>query len=78
MRKPDFCLCENKGVVSSAVNAQPISPFVFDMWIVQFLLYLLPNFFDACIGQFVSDLVGGPGPEDPFSIVLAHIFIMIH
>ena len=36
MRKPDFCLCENKGVdeISFAVTAKLISAFVFATWIV--------------------------------------------
>ena len=47
MRKPDFCLCENKLVqISFAVTAQEllISDFVIATLIVQFLLYLHSKF----------------------------------
>ena len=69
VRKPDFCLCENK------VAAKLISAFVFATRIVQFLFFLNPKFqllahFCDCTGRFVSDL--GGHPEDRFSRVLAH------
>ena len=64
MRKPDFCICENKEV------------FVFATWIVQSLFVLNPNsqastILCGCTARFVSDLVGNP--EDRFSQNEAHI-----
>ena len=47
MRKPDLCLCENKGADHSAVTAQLISAFDFTTRIVQFLLYLYSKFQDS-------------------------------
>ena len=56
VRKPDFCLCENKGAdqlrgnceadpqISFAVIAKLISAFVFATRIVQFLYFLNPKF----------------------------------
>ena len=44
MRKPDFCLGENKGADHFAVTAKLISTFVFATRIVQFLFYLNPKF----------------------------------
>ena len=48
VRKPDFCLCENKGAdqlrISFAVTAKLISAFVFATRIVQFLFFLNPKF----------------------------------
>ena len=72
MRKPAFCICENKG----GVTAKLISTFVFATQIVQSLYLLNRNFeslaiFCACTAQFVSDLVGNP--EDGFSHDAAHI-----
>ena len=68
MRKPDFCLCENKGT-------DQISAFLFATWIVIVKLYLYPKFqasgfFYDCTGPFVSGLVGNP--KDRFSQVAAH------
>ena len=40
MRKPDFCLCENKGADQLRSN----SAFVFTTRIVQFLFFLNPKF----------------------------------
>ena len=44
MRKPDFCLCENKGADQLRGNPKLISAFVFATRIVQFLFYLNPKF----------------------------------
>ena len=44
MRKPAFCICENKGQISCAVTAQLISAFVFATQIVQSLFFLNPRF----------------------------------
>ena len=42
MRKPDFCICENKD--ADQLTAKLISAFVFATQIVQFLYYLNPKF----------------------------------
>ena len=50
MRKPDYCLCENKGAdqrLSVAVTVKLISVFVFATWKVQYLLYLYPKCQDS-------------------------------
>ena len=44
MRKPDFCLCKNKGQISFVVTAQLMSAFVFATGIVQSLPLLNPKF----------------------------------
>ena len=46
MRKPAFCICENKTKtqISFAVTAKLISAFVFDTRIVQSLYFLNPKF----------------------------------
>ena len=44
VRKPDFCLAKTKAQISFAVTAKLIIAFVFAIWIVQFLLYLYPEF----------------------------------
>ena len=79
MRKPDFCLCENKGADQLGNNCDLISAFVFTTRIVQFLYFLNSNFhppaiFCNCTGGFVSDLVGNP--EDHFSYIVAHITLI--
>ena len=62
MRKPEFCVYENKGADSFAVTAKLISAFVFATRIEQFLYFLNLKFpsltFCACTARFVSDLVG--------------------
>ena len=62
MRKPDFCICENKEQISFAVTAKLISAFVFATRIVQFL-YFLNTKFEAS-GHFLwlySLVCVGPG-----------------
>ena len=44
VRKPDFCLGENKGADQLRGKAKLISAFVFATQIVQFLLYLNQKF----------------------------------
>ena len=45
MRKPVFCICENKDADQlRGVTAKLISAFVFATWIVQSLYYLNPKF----------------------------------
>ena len=71
MRKPAFCICENKDADQLRSNtAKLISAFVFATQIVESLFFLNPNFkplaiFSDCTARFVSDLVGTP--EDRFS-----------
>ena len=70
VRKPAFCICENKDADQLCVHAKLISAFVFATWIVQYLLFLNTNFKPLAIfcdytARFVSDLVRNP--EDRFS-----------
>ena len=44
MRKPDFCICENKDAYQFRVTAKLISAFVFATRIVQSLFFLNPKF----------------------------------
>ena len=45
MRKPTFCICENKDADQGfAVTAKLISAFVFANWIVQYLYFLYTKF----------------------------------
>ena len=76
VRKPAFCICENKTQISFAVTAKLISAFVFATWIVQSLFYQIKNFkplaiFCGSTAWFVSDLVGNP--KDRSSHNQAHI-----
>ena len=70
MRKPVFCICENKDA------DQLRSAFVFTTRIVQSLYFLNPKFQASshhcgCTARFVWDLVGNP--EDRFSHNETHI-----
>ena len=64
MRRPDFCLCENKGAdqLCSNCTADLISVFVYATQI---------SILCSCTGRFVSDLVGDP--EDRFSHIAAQM-----
>ena len=66
VRKPAFCICENK---DAGVTAKLISAFVFTTRIVKFLYFLNPKFqastICGCTAWFVSDLV--ENTEDWFS-----------
>ena len=44
MRKPTFCICENKDADQLAVTAKLISAFVFATWIEQPLFFQNPKF----------------------------------
>ena len=73
MRKPAFCICENKGG-SCAVTAQLISAFVFATQIVQSIKFLNPKFQASSHPLwlwFVSDLVRNP--KDRFCGDTAHM-----
>ena len=66
VRKPDFCLCENKGADQLHSNCEDDQHFCFrytDSTISLLLKSEISSFCD-CIGRFVSDLVGNP--EDRF------------
>ena len=70
MRKPDICLCENKGVdqLCSAVTAQLISTFVFITRIVQFLFFLNPKYHASNhLQRLYRPVCVGPGrkPQRP-------------
>ena len=76
MRKPTFCICENKD--ADQLTAKLISAFVFATRIVQSLFYLNPKFQASnhllCLYSPVCvDLVGDP--EDQFSHNEAHIIV---
>ena len=62
MRKPSFCICENKDADQLRGNR-----------IVQSLYFLNPEFIYGCTVQFMSDLIGNP--EDRFSHNEAHIYV---
>ena len=44
VRKPAFCICENKDADQLRITAKLINAFVFALWIVQFLFYLNTKF----------------------------------
>ena len=84
MRKPDFCLCENKDadhLCSNCTADQGLCLSHSDRAIPLLLKSKFPGlpFFCDCTARFVSDLVGNP--EDWFSRVVAKIVpksIMLH
>ena len=63
MRKPVFCICENKDAdISFAVTAKRISAFVFAIQIVQSLYFLYPKFQASSHRLWLYSLVCiGPG-----------------
>ena len=64
MRKPDFCICENKDAdqLRGTETAKLISAFVFAIRIVQFLYYLNPKFqASSHILWLYSPVCVGPG-----------------
>ena len=77
MRKPDFCLCENKGADQLRSNCKVDQHLCFpntDSTIPLLLKSEISGFspsFVAVTGRFVSDLVGNP--KDRFSLVMAHM-----
>ena len=66
MRKPDFCLCENKGADQLCSNCTADQHLCFRYMDSKILLLLkFQNikpiaFFRDCTGQYVSDRVGNP------------------
>ena len=74
MRKPAFCICENKDADQLRGNRKADQCLCFHY--MDSANPLLPNFkplaiFSDCTARFVSDLVGNP--EDRFSHNEAHI-----
>ena len=66
VRKPDFCICENKGADQLCGNRTTDQRLCFRY--MDSTIPLLPNFeaiFCGCTARFVSDLVGNP--KDRFS-----------
>ena len=77
MRKPDFCLCENKGADQLRSNCEADQRLCFRYSDSTILLLLIAKTFKPlacfcdCTGPFVTDLVGNP--EDRFSCVAAQL-----
>ena len=66
MRKPAFCICENKDADQLRGNREADQRLVFATYILQSLYFLNLKFqASSCTARFVSDLVGNP--EDRFS-----------
>ena len=66
MRKPAFCICENKDAdqLVASVTAQLISTFVFTKRIVQFLYYLNPKYqASSHLLWLYSSVCVGPGQK---------------
>ena len=76
MRKPDFCICKNKGVDQLHGNSTADQRLYF-RYIVQSSTSQSQNFKSLailyCIAQFVSDLVGNS--KDRFSCDEAYLII---
>ena len=81
MRKPDFCLCENKDADQLRSNCQADQRLCFcylDSTIPLLLISKISSFLPSsetvqaalCQSRFVSNLVGNP--KDRFSRVAAH------
>ena len=73
MRKPDFCICENKGTDQLCGNRTTDQRLCFRYTdsTIPLLFKPLAIFCDCCTVRFVSDLVGNP--EDRFSQNEAHM-----
>ena len=81
MRKPDVCLCKNKGAGQLCSNCTADQRLCVHNTVSKIHLLSNPKFqllsiFCSCTDRFVSDLVGNP--EDQFSRVAAHIFDPVH
>ena len=62
MRKPVFCICENKDADQLRGNSEADQLFVFATWIVQSLFYLNPKFqASGYLLWFYSLVCVGPG-----------------
>ena len=80
MRKPAFCICENKH--ADQLRSNPKADQHLCVRYTDITIPLLPKseikplaIFCGCTARFVSDLVGNP--EDPFSHNKAHIFSIL-
>ena len=76
MRKPTFCICENKDADQLRVSAKLISAFVFSTWIVWYLYFLNSKFQASSHLQWVYSLVcvrTGQNPHCWSSHVVAHM-----
>ena len=81
VRKPDLCLCENKGADQLRGNREADQCLCFRYTDSIFPLLLISYFkllarFCDCTGRFVSDLV--VNPEDRFSHVAAQVILSAH
>ena len=65
MRKPGFCICENKDADQLRVNREDDQRLCFRYNDSTIPLLLKSKIFGNCTARFVSDLVGNP--EDRFS-----------
>ena len=75
-RKPDYCLCENKG----ADTAKLICPFVFATRIVQFLYFLNPKFpASSHLLCLYRPVCVGPGrkPRRPFFSRCGSFYLLV-
>ena len=62
VRKPAFCICENKDADQLRGKSKLISPFVFATQIVQSLYFLNPKFHASChLLWMYSRVCVGPG-----------------
>ena len=78
MRKPTFCICENK---DADQHAKLISVFVFATWIVQYLFFLHTKFQASSHLQWLCCLVCVRPVQNPhcwFSHVAAQLLIVSH
>ena len=78
MRKPVYCICENKDAGHSEADQRLC--FRYTDSTISLLLIKIRNFkppaiFCGCTARFMSDLVGNP--EDRFSHIEAHIIKQI-
>ena len=75
MRKPDFCICENKDADQLRSNCAADQHLCFRYTASTSTIPLLPkseiSIFCGCIAPFVLNLVGNP--EDRFSYDATHI-----
>ena len=72
IRKPDFCLCENKAADQFAVTAKLISAFVFTTPIVQSLFFPDPNFLASSYLLWLYRLVCVRSGQKPRRPVFLH------
>ena len=69
MRKPAFCICENKDADQLRGNRKLISAFVLATWIVQSLFFLNPKFHASrYLLWLYSPVCVGPGRKPRRSV----------